>query len=934
MKKLFQSLLLLAVCATASAQYIPDDPAFRVGRLDNGLTYYLYHNENPAGVAEFYIIHNVGALQEEDNQNGLAHFLEHMAFNGTKHYPGKELLNFLAKDGVRFGYNVNAYTGRHETVYNVSAVPLARASFVDSVLMILHDWSCDISCEQADLDAERGVISEEWRLRDEPRYRMMCRQTELVYKGAKHPERTVIGSYEVINHFKRHEILDFYHKWYRPDLQAIAIVGDIDLDAMEARVRDLFSDIPAAVNPTPKDPCIPPAQEEPMFADQTDNQIRYQAVKLIYKNRFPDAAARHREESIRDFFSRQIVASVLSDRFREATRQEGSPAKSIVAVAASNSPEFNLLMCTITPRERTQLKGATQVALREVNRLLQHGISPEEFEVARLNVCQRFHLNRERNPEEIRSGDLVKVVIENFLRNYPLLNPVDEDALKRRILFSLTPEEIAAYPGRMIADAEAIYSNCYNDVDDPDVPIPEADFRAMVASAAATPLEPAFLQYPKLDLSYALDAGRIVSEAKDAKGNALWTLSNGIQVHYRQSEPYKSATRLALTLRYPSGYGVFDEASVTADRYAAGYLARSLSFRKIDKASQRNYPELLGVSLTNHFTSEAAELSLNTTADRAENGFKALCLQVTDPWFGTPAQLNKYKKNSLEGFAKPKRNREGFDDRVREALYPGNPWAAKTDSAAVEAVTASRLRSVFDRALSGTPELYLCSDLDPAQVRTWVERYIAALPVTEPAPQGTLHPLREAFTGRSEVSEVYPPVSAPLADVNIQFRTPSRKDTKARMTFAILDYLMSERYIALIREERGGAYHVSFNTELYDAPDRDPVSTVAFQTRPELQEILVKDVEEELQRMASSGPSAAELDAARKYLIKREKEMRPRIASSVGIQLSQLERYSRHGIDYDYDYAKVVRSVKARDIKRLARRIGENGKLFAIYTEK
>ena len=525
-------------------------------------------------------------------------------------------------------------------------------------------------------------------------------------------------------------------------------------------------------------------------------------------------------------------------------------------------------------------------------------------------------------------------MIEHYLRNYPLLNPVDEDALDRRILFSITPEEVAAYPAKMIAEAEAIYSNCYNIVDDPDVPIPEADFRAMVATAAETPLEPAFINYPKLDLGYALEPGSITSEKKDSKGNRIWTLSNGIQVHYRQSEPYNSATRLSLTLRYPTGYGVFSEETITADRYAANYLTRNLSFRKIDKAQQRNYPELLGVSLMTHITSEAAELSLSTTADRAENGFKALCLQLVDPWFGTPAQLAKFKKNSLEGFAKPKRNRDKFDDRFREALYPDNPWAAKSDSAAVQAVNPARLKSVFERSFSGTPVLYLCSDLDPAQVREWVTRYIGALPVTEPAPQGTLHPLREGFTGRAEVRENYPPVSAPLTDVNIQFRTPARKDTKTRMAYAILDYLMSERYIALIREERGGAYHVSFNTELYDAPDRDPVSTVAFQTRPELEEILVRDVEEELQRMATAGPSAAEMDAARKYFVKREKEMRPRIAASSGLQLSQLERYSRCGIDYNYDYAKVVRSVKARDIQRLARRIGANGKLFAIYTEK
>ena len=203
---------------------IPDDPELIKGRLENGLTYYIRHNENPAGCADFYIVHNVGSLQEEDNQNGLAHFLEHMAFNGTRHYPDQEILNFLAKDGVRFGYNVNAYTNRTETVYNISSVPLVRESFVDSVLMVLHDWSCDISCEPEALDAERGVISEEWRRKDEPRLRMSAKQNELVYKGSKHAQRSVIGTLEVINGFKPHEILDFYHRWYRPDLQAI--VGD------------------------------------------------------------------------------------------------------------------------------------------------------------------------------------------------------------------------------------------------------------------------------------------------------------------------------------------------------------------------------------------------------------------------------------------------------------------------------------------------------------------------------------------------------------------------------------------------------------------------------------------------------------------------------------------------------------------------------------
>ena len=230
----------LAFPALKAQERIADDPNTTIGKLENGLTYYLRHNDENKGCADFYIIHNVGALQEEDSQNGLAHFLEHMAFNGTERYPDKTILNFLEKDGVRFGYNVNAYTSRTETVYNISAVPLVRESFVDSVMFVLHDWSCAISCEPDALNAERGVIGEEWRRKDEPRALMAEVQNSLIYKGAKHTKRNVLGTLDIINNFDRKEIMDFYHKWYRPDLQAIAIVGDIDVEDIEARVKKIF----------------------------------------------------------------------------------------------------------------------------------------------------------------------------------------------------------------------------------------------------------------------------------------------------------------------------------------------------------------------------------------------------------------------------------------------------------------------------------------------------------------------------------------------------------------------------------------------------------------------------------------------------------------------------------------------------------------------
>ncbi|MDE7074848.1 MAG: insulinase family protein, partial [Odoribacter sp.] len=257
-----KSFILLALSCLLSVQGIfaqtglqaplPKDPNTVVGKLPNGITYYLRHNEEPKDRASFYIIRNAGALLENDEQDGLAHFLEHMAFQGTKNFPGKGIITTLEKHGVAFGRNINAYTAQNETVYNLSAVPTTNESLLDTCLLILHDWSYYLSLEDDEIDAERGVISEEWRTRRTPAFRMQKQTFLVLFKDSKYAIRDVIGSLDVIKNFKYQTIRDFYHEWYRTDLEAIAIVGDFDVAKMEEKVKKLFSTIPAVENPKPR----------------------------------------------------------------------------------------------------------------------------------------------------------------------------------------------------------------------------------------------------------------------------------------------------------------------------------------------------------------------------------------------------------------------------------------------------------------------------------------------------------------------------------------------------------------------------------------------------------------------------------------------------------------------------------------------------------
>ena len=224
-------------------QPLPVDTAVRIGKLPNGLTYYIRHNEYPKGQADFYIAQNVGSILEEDNQRGLAHFLEHMCFNGTTNFPDNQLREWLESIGVKFGANLNAYTGVDETVYNINNVPVARESVQDSCLLILHDWANDLTLDPKEIDKERGVIHEEWRRSMQGQMRIIEKLLPIVYPTSKYGHRLPIGTMEVVDNFAPQALRDYYEKWYRPDQQAVVVVGDIDVDRIEGKIKEMFSSI-------------------------------------------------------------------------------------------------------------------------------------------------------------------------------------------------------------------------------------------------------------------------------------------------------------------------------------------------------------------------------------------------------------------------------------------------------------------------------------------------------------------------------------------------------------------------------------------------------------------------------------------------------------------------------------------------------------------
>lgn len=940
MKSFFRIILTIIpsafICTGLDAQEkIPDDPGVVIGKLDNGLTYYLWQNSKPKGCADFYIVHNVGALQEEDNQNGLAHFLEHMAFNGTKHYPEKEILEFLEKEGVRFGYNINAYTSKYETVYNISSVPLVRKSFVDSVLMVLHDWSCDITCDKKALDDERGVISEEWRRRDEPRSRMAMKQGDIIYHGAKHASRSVLGTLEVINGFERQEILDFYHKWYRPDLQAIIIVGDYDIRDMETRVRKMFSDIPAQDNPAQKTVYPIPALEEPLFENMIDPEIKYQVLKVIHRQPFPTREERGSTFYLRDMFARHIVTAIAEERFKKAAQKEGSPLKSAVLVTNPSNVDFYTSMFTLSPKDETFLEETLAFYEREIRRFTEFGITEDEFEAAKTLTYKKNRLTSLPSADDVATKEKVSFCKENFLRGIPCVLPSDYKKLQKELLDGITFDFVQSYISRMFIDSEKIYSYCINSKLVDKLPSTER-MKEIIASQKLEILEPEYMSYKTLDLNADPQAGSIVKckPIKKTEGE-IWTLSNGATVYWLPSDKVKSNIHLAMTLMFETGYGAFPQDRKGEAIVAKSYMDRYLGFSNLDKAEMKSASGAGDAMLSVKFGRRQASVNILADEKDVDRAFRMTYLQLMSPNFSTEKMLDKYIADNIRSKRNGNNNIREFQLESSRIKYGNDPWLEEPDSIQVGNVDYNFVKQIFRDSFSGYGQMkvFISSDLDRETIKELTEKYIASLSGQERVKKARYSPQTPAYKGTVVVDRTYSTASTPKSEVSYCFCTKLPVGPKDRLTIGILDYIMGNRALYQIREARGGTYYVQFASDRYADCRGLTESVVNFQTRPEMTDILVADVDSLMNGMAASGPTASEMETAIKYFIKRHNEKKADNDNSLKVKLSDGTRTILDGEDLDYDYEEVIRSITAKDVHKAAKKLNSGNRFISIFRE-
>lgn len=900
---------------------LPADPAVRVGKLDNGLTYFIRHNEHPEGRAHFYIAQRVGSLQEEESQRGLAHFLEHMAFNGTKHFPGKSMINWLETIGVRFGSNLNAYTGLNRTVYTIMDAPVARQTVIDSCVLILRDWSNGISLEEKEIDAERGVIQEEWRQRDNAMLRLYTKVFERAFPGSRYGNRMPIGLMDVVRGFGYDELRAYYRKWYRPDLQALIIVGDVDVDYVEASIKQAFADIPAPVNPAERE-YIPVEDHQGVLPIvETDPEATSTIVSILFKADQSPRELRASQLGVMEDFIKSAIKSMAAQRFTDITTKSNAPF--ITAnldlskfLTAETKDCFDF---TATASEGKYLE-ALNALTSEMERIRQYGFTKGEYQRAVADIIAG--IKREYNErDKRRNGVFAEEYAEYFTEGG---NIADIETIYN--IYQLLAEQLPV---------EVINEVCKSTLGEDNIVVilsgpkkegltypTEEKLAQQFASARAVAVEPYADEVSNTKLiDKAPKAGKIIKEDKNGQfGSTIWTLSNGVKVVYKTTDFKDDEIRVSAVR--PGGLLSFAERAPlearTFNAVAGVGGVGSFSVSNLQKAlAGRN------VSVRTYLEDTADAVSGNSTVEDLETLLQLIYLSFTAPRQDDEAFV-AYKDKARSMIAM-RRNHPlaSVSDSISEALYPGWELRRQLDEAEVDQIDYTRVLSLYKERFGDANgfQFFFVGNVDPAQLRPLVETYLASLPSKKKskhvAPYDQLRHIRSgAYTNHYSIE-----METPMGFVfnTLTARIPA--DQKSRLTLTILGEILNQIYVDTLREEEGGTYGAHVEGGLTYQPKDEAQLVVLFQTDPEKADQLNSFVYRDMQKILTDGTPKDKFD---KVIANLEKSYNERLKEN-GSWTTNLRTYYYNGRDEHTHYLETLRSITPEEVQASLKTLMESG---------
>ena len=901
----------------------PIDPAWRMGTLENGMRYYIRFNATPAGRAGFWIAHDIGALHEEAHQNGLAHFLEHMAFNGTKHFPGNSMVEWLQSIGLAFGANINASASQTLTQFMLTDVPLLREGIIDSCLLVLYDWAGHILCEPEALEIERGVIREEWRTMRTANRRNIQERMRILFPGTRYATRTVIGDTSIINNFTREDILQFYHDWYRPNLQAVVIVGDFDVDMMEQKVIARFSSLRNPENPREKVEFHLCDNFEPITGVFRDPELTTNSASFVVK--FPrmfDRENRSTEEAVRQSFVNSYISAMLNARLSEAQQQPGAKFQSAfthIGDLAGDRDAFTLIVNT----RNNELTEGFDEALTIVEQARRFGFTATELERAKANMTQRFESNfAERNSK--RHNEFNRLAYAHFQTNAPLMSEEQQLNMLRRFNPGIQVSELNEFLKSIvnIGPNTIVYAA---GPDKPEVALPDNEMLTIIIyGVGRKQLEPYVdIVTDRPLIARTPRAGRVTQTTQNADlGTTEWTLNNGMRVILKQT-PFRQ-DEISFSGFSFGGTSLLSDADWAATRNIMGMIEAS-GVGEFDRPTLNRMLTGKRVSVMPQLTELNQGISGFCSPRDLQTALQLIHLYFTAPRFEqsefdiTMGRLRNFVRNQTIDPAAALR------DTIGNLLNSFHPRAKSLTDADLDKLNLEKIRQVYRQRFAnpGAFTFVFVGNIDPATARPLIERYLGSLSGNR----------RENFRdlGRNPVqgevtNHFQRPLAVGKASVNVIYTGEMEQTQENMMLMNYLSRILRLRYIEEIRENRGGTYSVAVRQSFTTFPTQRYNLTIAFDTDPELKEELVAVVYEELQKIVENGVLPEDFhNASTNMKLQFEQQQREN-----GYWNSVLQNFYFNGIDTRTNWQKTYDAIDAKAIQNFARKILAKGNRIEV----
>lgn len=938
MRKILLSILVMmatiAMAQMPSVPKLPVDKAYRIGKLDNGLTYYIRHNEYPANVANFYIAQRVGSIQEEDSQRGLAHFLEHMAFNGSTHYPGDNLIEYTRSLGVAFGADLNAYTSIEQTVYNIDNVPTTRQSALDSCLLILQDWSNGLLLQTEEIDKERGVIHGEWAMRNNATQRLIERNLPAMYPGSKYGYRMPIGTMEVVDNFPPDTLRAYYRKWYHPENQAIIVIGNVDVDYTEAKIKELFNGIKAGPEAAHVVPAAVPDNNEAIYIFDKDKEMQYSIFEVLMKSEPMPKEMKGTQMDYVQAYVTSIISQMFNSRISELAQEPDCPFVQL-SLGYGNYLVSSVKECFEVSGVAKEGKDAETFAaiIREIKRVADFGFTASEY----MRAKEEFMSQREKaytNRDKRKNTEYYNDCVENFLHGEAIPDADTEYQIWQMLSQNIPVDVINQSLSESLTidnDTNLVCFGFAQEKEGRDY-LTTDEMKAIVEKVRGEQLQ-AWVDNTKdepiVDETKLPKAGKIKSETKnDVLGYTELTLSNGAKVIMKKTD-FKD-NEVTLSAWAPGGECLYGEkdydnlqvfSDVTRTFGLGNFTNNELEKALAGKQANVNYS----------LTGQASLIAGNSTPKDLETLMQLLYLSFTAPQKDEKAYTTLYNMYETQLKNRDLQPETQFSDSISIGLYAGNARKAPLTVEHLKNVSLDRCLAIAKERFSNVNNFTFSfvGNFDEAQLREFVCKYIAVLPgkekkvktsFTTPFFKGSVN---KHFTRKMETPKPY------LCTVYISEQPCNAKD---EVIANCAGEVLSNILIREVRENASAAYSVSASSALTSKikgtndPTYAVLQVIAPISAPEKMDLALDIIAKEVQKLSEK--TDAEILAKVKANMLKDADVD---AKKNGYWQSVIRSYNVNGLDEYTEYKKNIESVTPEMVSNFVKKIlASNNKLSVV----